>query len=148
MLERSVPSWCGPQELTSISRACLIVVGCGVTCQLLISCDPSMSKRTMQCCTHIKPRFRKVREDGIHSPAHSLYTINQSHVNLEWRYLAHTSIIWSGSLTVHTNNCLFAALHSALNFCPSEVVSEAKAIEKASQSFQKYFLAVAGLVPI
>lgn len=102
----------------------------------------------MEGCAHIKPRFRKVREDGIHSPSYSLYTNDYQLVDLEGHYTAHTSIIWSGSLTVHTNNCLLAALHSALNFCPSEVVSEANAIEKASQSFQKYFLAVAGLMPM
>jgi len=79
----------------------------------------------------------------------------------------HTSIIWSGSLTVHTMMFLPAFLHSDLNlnnsnttsviyrkrkrptyFCPSAVVNEAKDIENASQSFQKYFLAMSVLWPI
>lgn len=68
----------------------------------------------MEGCTHIKPRSCYVSQDGIHSPSNGLY--EQLHVDLEWHYLSHTSIIWLGSLTVHTNNCLFAALHSALNF--------------------------------
>ena len=37
LLERCVPSWRGPQELTTISRAGLIVVGCNIMCQLSLA---------------------------------------------------------------------------------------------------------------
>ena len=50
-------------------------------------------KRTMKGCAHIKPRFCKVRQDGIHSPSDSLYTNHNHTWDLKWQrsntYLHH-----------------------------------------------------------